>query len=501
MLRDELKRFFYRMKITSFDGQHVAELTPEVLRLLVDVTISESSYSDAGETYPTLTLNFQETSYLPETSGLVPNQSSAVAGQFTNRPGSILDLRFDSEKGFTYVSKAEMESGITRNKRTQNSTAQPVVFLFQGNNKIEIEWGLLEPRVKSRIRQFSISTISVTGGGSGHGTITLTALDGTHLAKKASIDKGKVYVHADTKQNYSLKQVLFTICKAMDYDLEFDSVLTTRFPTTETKFIPRRTVNGGDTAPPDPKAPITQPSQLSIHDFVKDLANEYSSSYEFDTDPKTKRTILKFQYREKRYANVDRVFTYASQSDVVLNYKIDSVEGSFNPVTGASSTVDGGEENAIMVTERLAIDDIKVNSQQKKASDKVLSPFNPADKARIKEGLDRNLVRNNETTPAKGSDAVSNHATALYNKNKYNSTISLTTIGNPDYKPSLIQMENIGLRYSKKYRMFTVQHKLGNAGYTCTWSGLSHYAVEGGVDADEAAKDNEMVDVRLALQK
>jgi hypothetical protein len=486
------------MKITSFDGQHVAELTPEVLRLLVDVTISESSYSDAGETYPTLTLTFHENSYLPESPILTPTTASSASGQMTNRPGSILDLRFDSEKGFTYVSKSEMESGITRNKRTQQSVTQPVIFLFQGNNKIEIEWGLLEPVKKSRVRNFTISTLSVSGGGSGNGTVNITALDGTHLAKKTSIDKGKLYVHPDTKQSYSLKQVLFTVAKVLDCELEFDGAPVTSFPPSTSEFIARRTAIGGDTAPVDPKAPIIQPSQLSMHEFIKKLANEYSSSYEFDTDPKTKRSVLKFQYREKRYENVDRVFTYRSQNDVVLNYKIDSVEGSFNPVTGASSTVDGGEENAIRVTERLAIDDIRLNGKQTKSPDKVISPYNPADKSRVKDNLDRNLVNSNETTPAKGANAVSYHASALYNKAKYNSTIGLTTLGDPDYKPGLIQMENIGLRYSKKYRMFTVQHKLGNSGYTCTWSGLSHYAAEGGVDADEAAKDNEMFTTRLA---
>lgn len=491
MLRDELKRFFYRMKITSFDGQHVAELTPEVLRLLVDVTISESSYSDAGETYPTLNLTFQETSYLPETSGLVPDQSSTAAGQFTNRPGSILDLRFDSEKGFTYVSKAEMESGITRNKRTQTSTAQPVVFLFQGNNKIEIEWGLLEPRVKSRTRQFTISTISVSGGGSGHGTVTLTALDGTHGAKKTKVDKGIQYVHSDAaKTPYSLKQVLFTVCKALNYSLEFDGVAVTAFPPFTNKFVAIRTEAGGDTAPADPKAPFMQPSQLNMHEFVKKLANDYSSSYEYDTDPATLRTILKFQYREVRYANTDFIFDYRSQSGTILNYKVDSVEGSFNPVTGVTSVTDGGENNANVTQLPFVVQNTKKQGKNTPNPSKVLAPYNPEDKKRVKDTLNRNLVTQNEATPSKAPNAVTNHASSLYHKNKYNSTLSLTTLGDPDYKPSLIQLDNIGVRYSKQYRMFTVQHKLGNSGYTCTWSGLSHYAAEGGVASDDGANDN-----------
>jgi hypothetical protein len=476
MRRDQFNRFFYRIKITSFDGQHSATLPEEVLRLLDDVTISEASYSDAQSVPPSLTLTFKETSYLPESAGLTP--SNTGHGMITNRPGSVLDLRFDSEKGFTYVSKAEMESGITRSRRTQNAKPQPVIFLFKGGNRIEVEWGLLSPR-KSRTSSFTISTISVQGGGSGHGTVSITALDGLMNAQKTHIDRGYVYKDAAGTPR-TLKQTLFMVSQQLGCELEFDGAKVDRLPPMTTKFVAKRTQTGGDTAVPDPTAPITHHKGLSLHDFVKDLANEFSSSYEFYVDPITKKQVLKFTYREVRYGDVSHTFTYKSTDDIVLNYKIDSIEGLYNPVTGAASTVDGGDKNQLFYSQKVKHNDV----------DKVERPLNPEDNDRVKKSIERNYVGYSETVPAKTDDAIDNHVTSLNDKTKYNSSISLTTLGDPSYRPGLVQVNNIGVRFSKKYRMFSVQHKLNNSGYLCTWSGMSHFAAEGGVNADDAAKAN-----------
>ncbi len=461
------------MKVTSFDGQHTLELPESILRLITDVTISESSYSDTEATYPSLSLTLQETLYNPA-------------------PGAILDLRFDSEKGFTYVSKDEMESGMTRSKRDTKAQSQPVIFLFAGNNKIEIEWGLLYPKKVSRKREFTIQTFSVQGGGSGHGTVSITAMDGTLQGKKANIDKGISFV--DPVRHNTLKQVLWYLCESIGHHLQFDGERVANFPPFTDKFVAERLEKGGDTAPPDPSAPITMPKGMSVHEFVKDLANEYSSAYEYDTDPVTGKPLLVFTYREQRYKKVDRTFTYKSTDDVIMNYKIDSVEGMFNPTTGASSTVDGGGINASMTAVQMVTDDTK-------SPDKIANPGNPADKARMVNVLERNYVGQSITTPAKTTEAVQNEAESLHAKHKYNTSLALTTVGHPDYKPGLITMQNIGRRYSKKYRMFTVQHKLSNSGYVCSWSGMSHYDTDAGVNADDAAKLNSPATTLMLVNK
>lgn len=482
MLQDNLRRFFYRMKVTSFDGQHTAELPESILRLITDVTISESSYSDTEATYPSLSLTIQETLYSPA-------------------PGAILDLRFDSEKGFTYVSKEEMESGLTRSKKDSKAQPQPVIFLFAGNNKIEIEWGLLHPKKVSRKREFTIQTFSVQGGGSGHGTVNITAMDGTLQGKKANVDEGIPFMSTQVPLKpvpSTLKQVLWTVCKSLDHHLQFDGARVADYPPHTDKFIANRTEVGGDTAPPDPAAPIRMAKGMNVHSFIKDLANEFSSSYEYDKDPVTGKPLLVFTFREQRYSNVDWQFSYKSTNDVIMNYKTDSVEGVFNPTAGASSTGEGevlkAEVYALPLT---AGHDNTASAQASKVPDKIAQPADPADVVRMTNILHRNYVGQSVTTPANTPEAVQNEAESLYAKNKYMTSLALTTLGHPEYKPGLIQMRNIGRRYSKKYRMFTVQHKLGNSGYICSWSGMSHYDTDAGVNADDAAKENSNTTVQL----
>lgn len=469
MFRDQLKRFFYRMKVTSYDGQHTIELPESILKLITDVTISEASYSDADGGYPSLAITLNETLTSPA-------------------PGAILDLRFDSEQGFTYISKDEMESGLYRSKRDTSAKPQPVVFVFGGNNKIEIEWGLLEPTKVSRKREFSIQSVNVQGGGNGHGTVTINAMDGRMTATKINIDKGISYV--DPVRHYSLKQVLWFVTRAMGIELWFDGQHVNAKPPFAKEFVAKRTQIGGDTAPADPSTPIVHPRGMSLHEFVKDLANEYSSAYEYGRDQFSGKEALYFTYREMRYKSVDRTFSYKSTDDVVLSYKVDSVEGSFNPVTGASSTVDGGEISASLYMQLVEADN-KQGGAQKQATDKVPQPANPNQVKQVKDNLDRNYVGQSVTSPSNDPAAVQNEAESLYAKSRYMSALNLTTLGHPDYKPGLIQMENIGRRYSKKYRMFTVQHKLNNSGYQCTWSGMSHYDTDAGVNADDAARSNQ----------
>jgi hypothetical protein len=501
MFRDQQKNYFYRMKITSPDGNQSAELTPEVLRLITGVTISESSYSDDSQTYPTLSFTLNETSYLPEDDSF-NTTNPRIRGQLTNRPGSILDIRFDSEKGFTYVSKEELESGRTRSSRTQSNTDQPVVFLFGGNNKVEIEWGLLEPKV-SRKRIFTITTISVQGGGSGHGTVTITALDGMQLAEKTTLSQGKVFANPTNNKPNSLKQVLFQVTRVLDYDLEFDGQAVTAFPPLTETYVPVRTGVGGDTAPPDPKNPITLTRHMNLHEFVKELANQYSSAYEYDTDPKTGRTKLIFTPRNVKYGKTDYTFTYKDPKGGMLSYKIDSVEGQFNPVASASNSADGTSTEATTFSEQLVVNNNQTTTEESTTEVQNETPKVPASKdskilARINEAIPGLFsVGTGITHPSRSPDALEQSAKSTYDRTKFLSTITVTHLGNPNYRPGLAKLNNIGLRYSTYYRMFTVQHSLSNSGYICTFNGKSQFLAEGGTDAGEAAKENATEQVRL----
>jgi hypothetical protein len=502
MFRDQQKNFFYRMKISSPDGNQSAELTEELLRLVTNVIISESSYSDDTQVYPTLTITLNEASWLPEDNSF-NTLNPSIRGQFTNRPGSILDIRFDSEKGFTYVSKEEMESGTTRSSRTQSNVTQPVVFLFGGNNKLEIEWGLLSPRI-SRKRTFTITTINVSGGGSGHGTVSITALDGMQQAQKIQLSQGKVFANPATKQPNTLKQVLFQVTRILDYDLEFDGKLVTEFPPFTDVYVPNRTEIGGDTAPPDPKHPIVLTRHTKLHDFVSNLANEYSSAYEYDNDPKTGRTKLIFTPKGIKYGTVNYTFTYKDPKGGMLTYKIDSVEGMFNPTASTSGVVDGEAQEDVTSAEQLVVQNTKQTTQESNSDKTNESPKVPAARdpkaiERINQAIPGLIsVGSSVTHPSNERQALEQHSSSMYDKNKFVSMITVTHLGNPNYRPGLAKINNIGLRYSTYYRMFTVQHTLNNSGYICTFNGKSQFiGGDSGVDAGEAAKGDKFTVVKL----
>ena len=127
-------------------------------------------------------LSFIEADFLPDSLNKTPIEGIAGRGYTTNRTGALIDLRFDSEKGFTYVTPQELQSGNTESSRTQSRQSEPVSFMFSNNNIVDITWGYLESRVSgqggrlvprtSRSRRFKIGTVNYVTG-SGGNTLTL----------------------------------------------------------------------------------------------------------------------------------------------------------------------------------------------------------------------------------------------------------------------------------------------------------------------------------------
>src|SRR5690606_7789205 len=127
MYRDKLKNFFYDITISTPDGKKSARLTDTLLNLCTGVSIVESvSSEEEGDGASSLTLSFIEADYLPDDLDKTPAEGTASRGYITNRTGALIDLRFDSEKGFTYVTPQELQSGLTESSRTKSNTKEDV---------------------------------------------------------------------------------------------------------------------------------------------------------------------------------------------------------------------------------------------------------------------------------------------------------------------------------------------------------------------------------------
>ena len=66
--------------------------------------------------------------------------------------------------------------------------------------------------------------------------------------------------------------------------------------------------------------------------------------------------------------------------------------------------------------------------------------------------------------------------------------LEFTTLGYTKFTPGVIDIRNIGVRYSGKYRVITVTHTIDSTGYSTKGSAISFALRAGGVPNPEAQK-------------
>lgn len=486
------KNFFYNVKVSSYDGKRQAVLSENIKRMFTGVTINEAVVNgdSSAEGVSSAVITFNEHDFLPQDNHLRPEDTidTKIRGEITNRPSRLLDLRFDSAKGYTFVSKEEMESGLTKSRRTQSSRTEPIVFVFQAGNKVELEWGYVEP-FKSKKREFRIKTVSVSGGTNGT-TVTLNCVDNSNELKKTKVSRGITFLDASGKK-LTLKQTLFKIAEQTGNVLIFDNQEIKRLPPS-TDVFSLKVDGNGDTAPPD--KPIKIPRGVDYHNFLHNLAEKFNFYYENTeipnadmTSPEGKKNstgfinAIKFTPKLKKFKGVDYEFTYRSsdEGNTILNFTLNSAEGAYQQIANVSNFDEKGENEKHLYTD-LSITEGEGNYASQK---------NEEIERTVKEKTGKKATGHSITHP--GNKQAINAQSERQIQQQYPNTLQITTLGDPDYRPSQVRMKNIGVRYSTEYTMFSVQHILGNNGYTCVWSGTTRRLGEGGFKADELSKQNE----------
>jgi len=493
------KNYFYDIKITTPDKStgRVDILPEEVKRLIDSVVISRVMSNDKAKSdMNAATITFKEHYYAPENDTFLPMKEGGAKGLITNRPGSILDLRFDSEKGFTFVTRAELEEQRTKKSRTQNNKKGPVVFLFQANNIIEITWGYSDP-FKSATERFRIQTVTVAGGGGGHGAVTVQCLsDGSKMAKLKP-EVGVPFWEKVSNKPMSLKQVLFKLAKSGGMQLEFDGKIVTKFPKRNDTQDPDRR-KGDDSAPMDITAPFLLPRGMSLHEYARELAGQFNSTIGYITNEikgeedadKRHVTITRFIHNDLIYSGTKFRFEYMNGEGNMLNYNISSSSNLYSPAVAASGIDNKGESKSLtQFNERLVIKD-------------QIDPYDSKEVTDFMSGMNKvKPVGVSETIPTTSKDAIKQFAYSNLEKRNYPNSISFSTIGDPDYEPALMQIDNIGARFSAPYRIYNVVHTLSGGGYTCSFAGETRQVGEGGFKPDERGKQNEDVITPILVDK
>lgn len=492
------RNYFYDIKITTPDkaSGRVDVLPEEIKRLINSVVISRVMSNDKAKSdMNSATITFHEHFYAPESNTFLPQKEGGAKGLITNRPGSILDLRFDSENGFTFVSRSELENQRTSALRTQNKKTEPVIFLFQANNIIEITWGYSLP-FKSATERFRIQTVTVAGGGSGHGSVTIQCLSDGHKLVKLKPEIGIPFWAELSNSPLSLKQVLFKLAKSGGMKLEFDGKIVKSYPPTSEKRDPDRRTDG-DTAPMDTAAPFLLPRGMSVHEYARELAGQFNSTVGYITNEdkgeknpdKRVTTIMRFIHNDLLYKGTKFRFEYMNGEGNMLNYNISSSSKMYDPSVAASGIGKEGQTGKITtVNPVLVVKD-------------VIDPYDPKERSDFVTALGVNPVGTSETLPTEDKKTIKQFGYTNLEKSNYPNSISFTTVGDPDYEPGLMQIDNIGVRFSAAYRVYNVVHSLSSGGYTCAFAGETRQVGEGGYKSDEVGKDEEETITPILVDK
>jgi hypothetical protein len=469
MNRADSKKPFYKIEVTSYDGKRRAALTENIQRLITSVEIQETTTTGESDGANQLTVNFAQTHYLPEDGGLRP-QADRVFGEITNRPNAILDLRFDSEKGFTFVSKDELDGERTNRTRTQNGKQEPIVFLFQEQNIIDITWGYLEPYA-ARTRKFKITSVEAIGDSTNDGKIKLVCTDISMQATQTSPNNGVIFQDETSgkTETLSLKQTLFKVADAFNLTLIYDEDKIDSYPPRAESFDKNRTFKG-DTLPSD-KA-FRLPRGMTYRQFIDQLASEFQSRVEYDTDEKGNE-LVRFTKIEKLFEKPIETFFYKNPNGLMKSYKLTALDR-----YGITKTSVGSLEKE---------KELYVTTQVTESNKKVAQVFDGDAETKIQDTLGTKSSGFSETRPRPDEknteQAIDNTAESVSNSMIYNTTIEVNSVGHPDFRPRAYNIQNIGARYSGNYRMLTVTHVIGLNGYECKMVGNRNDVSDGGVEA------------------
>lgn len=487
MFRDQSKNFFYDIRVSTQDGKKSVRLTDTILKLCTKVDIIEAIASEEGDGASSLAMSFIEADFLPDDLDKTPAEGISGRGYITNRTGALLDLRFDTEKGFTYVTPQELQSGYTQSSRTKSGVSEEVKFVFSPNNMIEVTWGNLEPRT-SRTKTFKIGTVNYAAG-SGGNTLNLQCFDLQKELARVKVNEGVAWLDGEGNP-LSLKQALHSIARVFGARLDFDEAQVTAAEmsgyTPPADYILDRTSTGGDTRVSTNGKPLYLLRSQSIDFWLKDLAKSFNSVYEIFEDPALPGTpVIKFTSRVLRYKKVIKSLNYRDPNEVMLDFQFNTIAGEVSKESSASAVDENGKAEAEYKTVQLT--DGRSQTTPPNTFEGIPLVYN----TRAREILQRYLVGASITTPTTTESSVTSSAERQTYNSSFMGFITVKTVGHPDFKPDVMQINGVGVRASNTYRFFQVEHSLSSEGYVCTMQGKTQEVVEQGPSNIDQLKENE----------
>jgi len=505
----KFKTPFYEISVGDSSGKRMVNLPHHILRLVEKVEIFETF--EAGQ-FSTISVTFVEGSREPAsqdptlgTSGLYkianPNGRTDmdISGSLTNRTGVITDLRFSGNSGITFLSEDERKTGSISDKKITNVEGNKVsrlhknesknpIFLFQERNQIRVTWGYKEDPSSIRHVRGYIIMINTTFPENAHPRTVVTCQDTgaflDQLAPKKGVAFGK---RISTGTNNSL--VTFE-------DLKTDDLIKkicndAGMPCIVSKNLPAEKLDKD-------KQKIWLAGE-SFHQFMEKLADAHNAYYKVIPDPKTGTDTLLFikkqDFESKPVVSDLRLFKYKSPGSILKTVDIKADFG----MIGASSQIgvdtegkegqatSDGEEQIQLFNPRAEVSNTKKREVVMDFDPTSNNPINAC--VNIKDTLtEGDFTGRAENTPTENEQNNIDSAKIAAEQNSRAITLEMTTQGYTKLTPGVIEIGGIGLRYSGKYRVLTVNHILDNKGYNCRATATTYSLAQGGVEVREAQK-------------
>lgn len=478
----KFKTPFYEISVGDSRGTKLIPLPHHILRLVSKIEIVETL--EPGN-YDTLKITFVEGSREPAspdsflgTDGLykIPTEGDRIdmdiAGSLTNRPGIITDLRFSGSGGITFLTKQEqkakaidrtLQKNVEKNIVTRAYPQEPDSprLLFQERNQIQITWGYKEDLDTVRTIRSYIAIVSVKFQESGSTLTEITCNDSMHAADQITPTKGIRFGRRKktgtgnsiiTFEDQTTSGLVEEICQRAG----IDCIVSQDLPNQKLDKEHTKTWVAGE----------------SFIQFMNKLAQKNNAVFKILPDPSTGLDTLMYINKtdfDKRIVVRDKnLLTWKAPGSILKDVNINVDFGSMPGVaeTGITKSGEDSTQNNRNNSEQSVLFKNEGKVEEVVDTD-TASSTNPI---AISKGL----------TTITGKDysygTVINPSESVNNKEDSASVrtaqsmqriiqLDFTTIGYTRVSPGTVELRNIGIRYSGKYRILTATHTIDSSGY------------------------------------
>jgi hypothetical protein len=529
----KFKTPFFKVKIgdSKSKPENMINLPHHILRLVSKVEITETF--EEGQ-FNTINITFIEGSREPAspdaelgTSGLYKISNNIdggggadldVAGSLTNRTGIIADLRFSGTGGITFLTKQEQKKNAidTRLQKNVNDDSTTRAYpreqskptlLFQERNKVAVTWGYLEDPSSVRTIMGYIMLVNVKYPDNGQVETNITIHDTNSALDQLALDKGVAF---GTKINTPAGNSITKFEDVITQDLIRDICNKSGIPCIISPNLPFPTL--------DTDRQKIWLAGESFKQFMDRLAKQENAYFKVTPNPTTGIDTLYFINKtdfENKVVIPKSFLTYKGPNSIL---KKAEVTVDFGGIQGSSKVGVDLEGKNTKVSSQTGGVNISVFEGQKSIVDNnPISEMNPILAA---EGIfnyavnvnslgPKTLIENSvkwtppkcEVTPYENPQKKQDSAEVDAASSSRQIQLNFTTIGFTKLTPGTVELSGLGVRYSGKYRVITVSHKITSSGYETECRALSMAMTAGGILDPQALvekdKERDQVDIKL----